>query len=79
MLPTSRFLDEEEPPWEEEGDDDKMAKTSSIGARKHSGIRDNGSKCKFLRGWWSLMSMNSMNQCSPFRAEAVGAMTSRYT
>jgi hypothetical protein len=45
------LLNEEELPWGEGGDHDKiMTKTSSTGARKHSGIRDVGSKCKFLRG-----------------------------
>ena len=46
------LLNEEELPWEEGGDNNKiMTKTSGIGAMKHSGIRDvRTSKCKFLRG-----------------------------
>ena len=45
------WLNEEELPWEEGGNGNKiMTKTSSIGAMMHSGIRDVGSKCKFLRG-----------------------------
>ena len=45
------LLNEEELPWEERGDDDKITKkTFGIEAMKHSGIRDAGSKCKFLRG-----------------------------
>jgi hypothetical protein len=44
------FLDEEELPWVGGGDNNKMTKTSSIGARKRSGIRDDGSKCEFVRG-----------------------------
>ena len=45
------LLDEEELPWEERDKDNKiMTQTFGIGAMKHSGIRDSGSKCKFLRG-----------------------------
>jgi hypothetical protein len=45
------WLNEEELPWEEGGNGNKiMTKTSSIGAMKHSDIRDVESKCKFLRG-----------------------------
>jgi hypothetical protein len=45
------LLNKEELPWEEGGDNNEiMTKTSGIWAMKHSGIRDAGSRCKFLRG-----------------------------
>ena len=63
------LLNKEELPWEEGGyNNEIMTKTFGIWAMKHSGIRDAGSRCKFLRGRWQLShcsgitSTYSMNQ-----------------
>ena len=44
------LLDEEELPWEEGGDDGDERKAVGKGPRERSGIRDDESKCEFLRG-----------------------------
>jgi Lon protease-like protein len=44
------LLDEEDLPWERGGDGDDMTKTPGVRPRKRSVIRDDESKCKFLRG-----------------------------
>ncbi len=60
------LLDKEELHWEEGGDNDKiMSKTSSIEARKRSGIRDVRSKCKFLRGAAVTILFQKIRRISP--------------